>query len=237
MTPLKRMFDISVALVLSVPVLPMILLIAAILRWRQGGAVFYLSERMKTPHEPFYLWKFRTMIPVEADRGVTGGDKTWRVTRIGRLLRRSRLDELPQLWNVLRGDISFVGPRPPLREFVDRFPDLYTQVLASRPGITGLATLRYHAHEDRLLARCTSAAESDRIYCDLCLPRKARLDMIYQRHRSIGWDVLLMLQTAWRAAHPQKFRETPRGGAESEDTLIPPSPTNGDRLYAAHDPA
>ena len=103
---------------------------------------------MKAPGVPFHLWKLRTMTVVREDSGVSGGDKAARITPVGRFLRRARLDEIPQLWNVIRGDMSFVGPRPPLRLYVERFPALYAEVLKSRPGITGLATLHFHAHEE-----------------------------------------------------------------------------------------
>ncbi|MGV8954845.1 MAG: sugar transferase, partial [Cypionkella sp.] len=101
-------------------------------------------------------------------------------------------------WNVLRGDISFVGPRPPLRQYVDRFPAIYAAVLQSRPGITGLATLIYHAHEERLLQRSQSPADTDAIYARACVPRKARLDLIYQRRQSLWLDACLMLKTVFR---------------------------------------
>jgi len=80
------------------------------------------------------------MIPASEDSGASGGYKANRITRTGRFLRRTRLDETPQLWNVLKGDISFVGPRPPLRQYVEAYPEIYTQVLKTRPGITGLGS-------------------------------------------------------------------------------------------------
>jgi lipopolysaccharide/colanic/teichoic acid biosynthesis glycosyltransferase len=198
MTPQKRAFDLILAVILSAILLIPALLIALALRLLDGGPVFYLSERMKTPTTGFRLIKFRTMTPSAANSGVSGGDKSARVTRTGGFLRRTRLDELPQLWNVLRGDISFVGPRPPLRQYVERFPALYAQVLRSRPGITGLATLAFHAHEERLLARSGSAAETDAIYARACVPRKARLDLIYQRRQSLCLDIVLVIKTAAR---------------------------------------
>lgn len=194
----KRLFDITLALVLAlVLALPFGLLLIVLLL-REGRPVFYVSERMRGPGRPFRLWKLRTMSVVAADSGVSGGDKAARITPMGRLLRRSRLDEVPQLWNVLKGDMSFVGPRPPLRLYVERFPDLYAQVLQSRPGITGLATLRYHAHEERLLRACTSAAETDAVYSRRCVPRKAALDLIYQHRRTLCLDLMLLWQTASR---------------------------------------
>jgi lipopolysaccharide/colanic/teichoic acid biosynthesis glycosyltransferase len=198
MTPQKRAFDLILAVILSAILLIPALLIALALRLLDGGPVLYLSERMKTPTTGFRLIKFRTMTPSAANSGVSGGDKSARITRTGGFLRRTRLDELPQLWNVLRGDISFVGPRPPLRQYVERFPALYAQVLRSRPGITGLATLAFHAHEERLLARSGSAAETDAIYARACVPRKARLDLIYQRRQSLCLDIVLVIKTVAR---------------------------------------
>ena len=199
MTPAKRALDLIVAFLLFAALaLPFGVLLLWLLA-KQGRPLFYVSERMHAPGRPFRLWKLRTMTLAPADSGVSGGDKAARITATGRFLRRSRADEIPQLWNVLRGDMSFVGPRPPLRQYVERFPDLYAQVLRSRPGITGLATLRYHRHEERLLARCHSAAETDALYARACVPRKARLDLIYQRHRNICMDMALMVETLTRA--------------------------------------
>jgi lipopolysaccharide/colanic/teichoic acid biosynthesis glycosyltransferase len=198
MTPGKRLFDIIVALIVAVILLPVGLLMALVILILDGRPVIYRSERMKTPTQAFMLLKFRSMKVVASDSGVSGGDKVARITRCGAFLRRSRLDELPQLWNVLRGDISFVGPRPPLRQYVDRFPELYGEVLKSRPGITGLATLVYHRHEEWLLARSRSVEETDAIYARACVPRKARLDLIYQRRRNLCFDIKLMAKTVFR---------------------------------------
>ena len=150
------------------------------------------------PDQSFRLVKFRTMRPDPTTGGVTGGDKSARISRVQRFLRRSRLDELPQLWNVLRGDMSFVGPRPPLRVYVEAFPDLYAEVLRSRPGVTGLASLTFHAHEEAILARAASAAETDALYRRRCVPRKARLDLIYQRKASLCFDLALLWRTLRR---------------------------------------
>ncbi|MBU2866112.1 sugar transferase [Pacificibacter marinus] len=197
MTIGKRLFDVVLALILSILLGGVIIGLALVILIKEGRPVFYLSERMKTPTHGFRLIKFRTMKVVAHDSGVSGGDKINRVTPFGRFLRRARLDELPQLWNVLRGDISFVGPRPPLREYVERFPQIYAQVLITRPGITGLASVRYHAHEEMLLARCTTAKQTDEIYARACVPRKARLDLIYQAHQSRCFDLRIMIETIW----------------------------------------
>lgn len=198
MTTSKRLFDIVIGLILTVLLVPVMLCIAVLVYALDGRPILYLSERMKTPDQGFVLYKFRTMKVVASDFGVSGGDKSARITRSGKFLRRTRLDELPQFWNVLRGDISFVGPRPPLRIYVERFPKIYAKVLQSRPGITGLATLVFHAHEEKLLRRSRSSDETDAIYARACVPRKARLDLIYQRRQTLCLDIYLMLKTVLR---------------------------------------
>ncbi|MCF2906221.1 sugar transferase [Octadecabacter sp. CECT 8868] len=194
---MKRVFDIGLALLLLLLLWPVILAIAIAILWRDGGPVFYVAERMKTPETPFNLIKFRTMsnVPADQNAGVTGGDKTDRITHVGKKLRRYRLDELPQLINVLRGDMSFVGPRPPLRQYTDAFSDLYSQVLRSRPGVTGLATLHFHRHEERLIADASTPEQTEQIYVTRCVPRKAVLDLIYQRHASVCFDITLLWET------------------------------------------
>ena len=209
MTPAKRLLDLVLALLLAVLLLPLIAAVALLVWARDGRPVLYASERMRTPGEAFALLKFRTMRVAARDSGVSGGDKAARITPLGRVLRRWRLDEFPQLWNVARGDISFVGPRPPLREYVERFPELYARVLRSRPGITGLATLHFHAHEERLLAACRSAEETDAVYARRCVPRKARLDLIYQARRTLCLDLALMARTVRR---PRRGTPDRRGG-------------------------
>ncbi|MEO0633544.1 MAG: sugar transferase [Pseudomonadota bacterium] len=211
MTWRKRIFDLFFASLLVVILGPIILYLIYKI-WRlQGRPIFYVAERMKTPDTPFGLVKFRTMTVVDHDQGVSGAHKDARITPLGARLRAKRLDEFPQLWNILRGDLSFVGPRPPLREYVDRFPDTYRKVLKSRPGVTGLATIRFHKHEDRLLARCTSAAETDDVYCRVCIPRKARLDLIYQRHQNTCYDFDLVFQTIGNLFRRTPPDEPPRG--------------------------
>lgn len=195
MTWRKRIFDLFFASLLVVILGPVILYLCWVIWRKQGRPLFYVAERMKTPTQSFDLWKFRTMSDVEDDAGVSGGDKVSRITPLGARMRAKRLDEFPQLWNILRGDLSFVGPRPPLREYVERFPEVYGKVLKSRPGVTGLATLKYHNHEDRLLATCQSPEETDAVYARICVPRKARLDLIYQRNQSTCYDFDLVFQT------------------------------------------
>ena len=196
MTLPKRLFDLTLSLLLgAVLLLPLGLLIVVLLVV-EGRPIFYVSERMHSPTVGFSLIKLRTMAVNTGDGGVTGGNKSGQLSRVYRLLRRSRADEIPQLWNVIRGDMSLVGPRPPLRVYVEDFPALYAQVLRNRPGVTGLASLVFHTHEERLLAACTSAAQTDATYRTRCVPRKAALDLIYARNASVCYDLKLIAQTA-----------------------------------------
>lgn len=196
MTWQKRILDVLVSAILGLLLAPFFAVLVVVLVITQGRPVFYISQRMRTPTQSFSLIKLRTMPVMTGDGGVTGGNKMIRMTRIQRLLRASRADELPQLWNVLRGDISLVGPRPPLRTYVDAYPDLYAQVLQNRPGITGLASLRFHAHEERLMRTCETAVQTDAVYRRRCIPRKAKLDAIYAAHASVCFDLVLIAETA-----------------------------------------
>lgn len=206
----KRIFDILFSMYLMAFLTPVFVFVTWNVWRRQGRPIFHGSERMKTPTESFILWKYRTMTSAPTDGGVTGGDKATRITDYGRTLRRRRLDELPQLWNILRGDISFVGPRPPLRRYVELFPDLYSRVLACRPGVTGLASLIYAQHEDRQLSRTATASQTEAVYTGICIPRKATLDLLYHRHRTFWLDVKLI---SWTTAKffPGRLRPWRKG--------------------------
>ncbi|NSX56580.1 sugar transferase [Parasulfitobacter algicola] len=196
MTVQKRILDIILSLLGLSIFWPIMLVIAAMILIRDGRPILFGTQRMKTHNQLFTLWKFRTMTPGADDGGgVSGADKDHRITPLGRILRKYRLDELPQLWNILLGEMSFVGPRPPLPRYVDLFPDLYQDVLKNRPGITGLATLAFHKHEEIILAQATSADQTDQIYRRRCVPQKARLDRIYAAHSSICFDLWLIWKT------------------------------------------
>ncbi|HHB81589.1 MAG TPA: sugar transferase [Aliiroseovarius sp.] len=198
MTPGKRIADILLALLLVLLLAPLGVAVALAIVLTDGRPIFYASTRARAPGRNFRLVKFRTMKVVAHDCGVSGGDKSHRISPTGAFLRRHRLDELPQLINILRGDMSFVGPRPPLPQYVEAYPTLYGKVLKSRPGVTGLATLAYHRTEERLLAACATPEETEAVYTRRCIPVKARLDLIYQQNRTLCYDGLLMAATVLR---------------------------------------
>lgn len=198
MTPGKRLMDIVLALVLAAVLCVPTAIVALIVLVRDGRPILYPSKRMKAPGQSFTLWKFRTMATADRDASVSGAYKQSRITATGRVLRRTRLDELPQLWNILRGDMSFVGPRPPLPRFVRLCPEIYAEVLKNRPGVTGLATLVFHKREERLLAQCHTQSETDAVYLRRCVPAKAKIDLIWARNQTVCFDLILILATVRR---------------------------------------
>lgn len=188
-------------MILTLPLTgPIAILVALALLIMEGRPVFYAARRSGQGRRVFRAWKFRTMRAVaETDQGVSGGNKAFRISPFSAALRRTRLDELPQILNVLKGDMSLVGPRPPDPRYVEMFPDIYAEVLRSRPGLTGLATLHMHRFEDRVLRACSTAEETEAVYCRRCIPRKAQLDLMYQRRQIQPWavcfDTVLLAQS------------------------------------------
>ncbi|MFN0114182.1 MAG: sugar transferase [Paracoccaceae bacterium] len=191
----KRRFDLAAALVLLLPLGPLMAAIALLLLAVQGRPVFFASERMRGPDAGFTLWKFRTMRPALGGPGVTGGHVAARVTAAGRVLRRLRLDELPQLWNVIRGDMSLVGPRPPVRAVVERFPETYREVLATLPGVTGFATVMFHRREAAIMAPCRTESEAALTYGRRCVRPKAAYDRFYARRSCLSLDLAIIAAT------------------------------------------
>ncbi len=207
---MSRGMEITIAVVLLVLLAPLAAGVALAIRILDGGPVVFVSERIRAPGQSFRLFKFRTMAGVQ-NRGVTGGDKAAVITALGRVLRRTRLDELPQIINILRGDLSFVGPRPPLPEIVNAEPELYAKVLSVRPGVTGLATLAFHAREEAILASGRTAAEVSHLYRQRCVRRKARIDLIYRTRKSALNDLWLMALTGLRVFGVGRGRRLWRG--------------------------
>jgi lipopolysaccharide/colanic/teichoic acid biosynthesis glycosyltransferase len=141
---MKRLFDLFFAGIVLLPALPVMLIEALVIALDSKGPVLFVQERVGLLGRPFRLYKFRTMIPEDPSLVDTGRAKAdaERVTRVGGFLRRTSLDELPQLWCILRGDMSFVGPRPTLQFQVDRYDAFQRRRLEVKPGITGLAQIR-----------------------------------------------------------------------------------------------
>jgi lipopolysaccharide/colanic/teichoic acid biosynthesis glycosyltransferase len=187
--PGKRAFDLAVSAVALVLLLPVLLVIALAVRLDSPGPVLYRQQRVTRGGRLFRLLKFRTMV-VDADRLApnvsASGDP--RVTMVGRFLRRTYLDELPQLFNVLRGDMSLVGPRPETPEFVALFTPEERQVLTVRPGLAGPSTLAF-MDEAELLA---AADDPVAYYTTTVLHDRVRADLTYLDRCSLGYDIRLL---------------------------------------------
>ena len=188
----KQAFDIVVAFVGLLLLSPLLLLVALLITIDSRGPVFFRQERVGRDFRPFLIYKFRTMVQ---DASRKGGSITFgldpRITRVGRLLRKTKIDELPQLINVLRGEMSFVGPRPEVWQYVELFRQDYEEILKVLPGITDLASLRYR-HEAEILGRSENPEEE---YVRRVLPEKIRLAKEYVRRSSLLFDVTIIFKT------------------------------------------
>lgn len=189
---MSRGFDVLVGFGCLIPVIPILLVLAACIRVLDGRPVLFRQKRVGYAGTTFWLIKFRTMRPpAKSDPGFQAGS-TMRVTGLGRLLRAAKLDELPQLINVIRGDMSIVGPRPEVPDWVERCPALFDPVLAVRPGITDPASLVFR-HEQSLLEGCD---DPEAYYRDQVLPAKLALSADYLRSRTLWSDLIVIGSTA-----------------------------------------
>lgn len=193
----RRGIDVAAALVGLLLVSPLFLLLALLIVLDSPGPVFYRAQRVGKAGQRFALFKFRSMV-VNADRqgpGITSaGDR--RITRMGQFLRRTKLDELPQLLNVLRGDMSLVGPRPEDPRYVALYTAEQRQVLAVRPGITSAASLTFR-HEEQLL----TGTDWEMVYRTQVLPAKLAIDLDYLTRRTLLSDLYLILRTILALLH------------------------------------
>ncbi len=186
----KRLLDLLASATGLLLLAPLFLVLAAWIRLDSAGPVFFRQERVGRGGVPFRIHKFRTMQAAIGPSGpalTVGADP--RITRVGAFLRRSKLDELPQLIDVLRGDMSLVGPRPEVPQYVAGYPaDVRAKVLSVRPGITDPASLQFR-NESELLAR---AADPEREYREVVLPAKLRLAVDYVDHATLAGDLRLI---------------------------------------------
>jgi lipopolysaccharide/colanic/teichoic acid biosynthesis glycosyltransferase len=188
---LKRVIDIAGSLSALVMGLPFLIVIAAAVAVDSGFPVLYRQRRVGQGFRQFQLLKFRSMVASSCGLRITvAGDS--RVTRVGRFLRATKLDELPQFWNVLCGDMSLVGPRPEVPEFVDLFRERYRTVLTVRPGITDLASIHFR-NEEQVLSR---SADPLREYAERVLPAKLDLAEEYASTHTVFGDICILFRTA-----------------------------------------
>lgn len=192
----KRAMDLVLAVPALILLAPLFLAIAIWIRADSDGPVFFRQTRVGRGGNPFTIYKFRTMCADASSRGpaLTSGDDP-RITRAGRVLRRFKLDELPQLWNVIRGDMSLVGPRPEVPRFVEHYPtNVREEILSIPPGITDPASLHYF-DESQLLA---GQKDPEQYYVEKILPQKLAIYRAYIHGRSLWRDLWLIVRTVAR---------------------------------------
>ena len=192
---MKRAFDIVFSALGLVVLLPLFALIGALILAFDGWPVFYCQERIGHRGRPFYICKFRTMVRDAERLGkplTVGGDP--RITWLGRWLRKTKLDELPQLWNVLVGEMSFVGPRPEVERYVDRYTPAQWRVLELVPGITDAASIVYR-NETELLEAFQNPEQA---YIEEIIPAKIQLNLEYATRANVLRDCVVIFRTVGR---------------------------------------
>ncbi len=189
---LKRLIDVILSLIGLIVTAPVLVVIALMIKASSPGPIFYKGTRVGKDGKPFKMYKFRTMV-INADKiggPSTSGDDP-RVTPVGKWLRRYKLDELPQLFNVFSGDMSFVGPRPEVQVYVDMFTTEEQAILHVRPGITDWASL-WNIDEGALLA---GSPDPEQTYLEKVRPRKLQLQLAYTHHYSLQADARIFFET------------------------------------------
>lgn len=189
---IKRLFDIALALFGIVVFLIPMMVCAVLVKLTSKGPIIFSQERMGLNFKPFRIFKFRSMVVNAPSLGAqVTVDRDPRITGIGRVMRKTKLDELPQLFNVLFGDMSFVGPRPEVQKYVDMFREDYKVLLSVRPGITGLDSIAFR-HEEDILAK---ASDPQAAYVDEVAPAKIKLAKQYVAKSSVLFDIKLIWLT------------------------------------------
>ena len=196
----QRLFDVVCSAVGLVFLVPVFAGLALAILCDDGGPVFFTQVRVGRNGRPFRIWKFRTMRAGSRGSAITASGDA-RVTRAGAVLRRFKLDELPQLFNVLKGDMSLVGPRPEVPEHVQLEAPVWQAVLQVRPGITDLASLLYR-DEEKILG---ASQDPNTFYRESVLPQKLLLNLAYLRSRSFRQDLRLILMTIRYSSLPGRF--------------------------------
>ncbi|MDX1277186.1 sugar transferase [Oceanihabitans sediminis] len=188
----KRLFDICFSLLGLIATSPILLLISILIEIESKGPVFYMQTRVGKNNQDFKIFKFRTMYVGSDKKGLlTLGDKDSRVTKIGYYLRKYKLDELPQLINVLNGSMSFVGPRPEVRKYVDYYTKEYLQILQVKPGITDYASIAFRDEAELL----KETKDPEKLYIEEIMPKKIALNKKYISKPSVFTDVKIILKT------------------------------------------
>ncbi len=196
---IKRLFDISLSIFGLITLSPVFLLVTILIKLRMPGPVFFSQDRVGKHGKPFRIYKFRSMVINKDNISITLGTDS-RITPLGRWLRRTKIDEFPQLWNILKGDMSFVGPRPDVPGYADKLAGEERLILSVKPGLTGADSVAY-PYEEELLQR---QDDPERYYDEVLYPDKVRINLEYIKNRNFWLDIKLIILTLF----PWKRRQT-----------------------------
>lgn len=189
---IKRIFDILASLLAIIIILPILLIVALFIKLLMPGSIFFIQTRVGKGGNEFRLLKFRTMrVKAKTSEGSFDAGDQSRITALGKILRKTKLDEIPQLINVLKGEMSLVGPRPEVKKWTAVYPEKWAIVHQVKPGITDNASIEFR-NEEELLAQSSNPEET---YRDIILPRKLELYINYVNHHSFFGDLMIILRT------------------------------------------
>ncbi|MFK8046282.1 MAG: sugar transferase [Crocinitomicaceae bacterium] len=191
---IKRFFDIISSVIVVLLLFPFLLIIACLIIFNSKGGAFYKQKRIGINQKPFFLLKFRSMRTTNvAGAEITIGNDP-RITRIGAFIRRYKIDELPQLINIIKGDMSVVGPRPEVQQYVNLYSDEQLKVLKVKPGLTDYASLKYF-NEQEILGK---AEDPHQAYVEMMMPKKLNLNLKYISEISFKTDFIIICKTILR---------------------------------------
>lgn len=189
---MKRLFDLFFSTIGIILLSPFFIIIAILIKFDSKGTILYKQERIGKKGIPFNVLKFRTMVPDAFAKGaLTVGSRDPRVTNVGYYLRKYKLDELPQLFNVLFGDMSFVGPRPEVKKYTDLYNEVQRKVLSVKPGITDYASIKFRNENDLLAV----SDNPEKLYIEEIMPQKLDLNMKYINDNHVFKDIQIIFET------------------------------------------
>jgi len=217
---LKRLIDIAIGTVALTLLLPLFVPIIILLRLTAEGEVFYFQERIGLNNSRFQIWKFATMLKNSMNMG-TGSitlQNDFRVTPIGKFLRKTKINELPQIVNILKGDISLVGPRPLVINDFEAYPfDIQEIIYNVKPGLTGIGSIVFR-DEEKIISENYDKIDPHKYYREIIAPYKGELEIYYQRNKSLLLDFKIVFMTAWviifseSKLYEKWFKDLPKRG-------------------------
>ena len=191
---MKRLFDFITSLIGIIVLFPIFIIVSLLVKISSVGPVFFVQKRIGKNGKIFQMIKFRSMFVIQSSNSTISFKGDVRITKVGAFLRKFKLDELPELWNVLKGDMSLVGPRPDVCGYADNLIGEDRKILELRPGITGVASLKYYNEEDVLATQSNPLKFND----EVIYPDKVRLNLDYYQNNNLWIDIKIIFATIFR---------------------------------------